>query len=133
MKYLLDTNICIYIIKKKPRNLVEKFKNFNIFDITISSITFSELEYGIQKSKFSKKNRIALHQFLSPIEILPYDSKCAFYYGKIRQFLEKKGEIIGPLDILIASHCMALDYVLITNNEKEFRRIPGLKIANWLK
>ncbi len=133
MKYLLDTNICIYIIKKKPQDLIEKFKKCNVFDIAISSITFSELEYGIQKSKFSGKNRLALHQFLAPIEILPYDGQCAFHYGKIRQFLEASGQIIGPLDMLIASHCMSLDYVLITNNEKEFKRIPDLKIANWLK
>lgn len=133
MRYLLDTNICIYIIKKKPRVLVKKFENYEISDIAISSITFAELEYGIQKSAFSIQNRIALHQFLAPLEILPYDGHCACHYGKLRKFLEESGQVIGSLDMLIASHCLALNYVLITNNEKKFERIPDLKVRNWLK
>jgi len=131
MKYLLDTNICIYIIKKKPRGIIKTFQKFDPFDIGISSITLSELEYGIQKSSFPGQNRLALHQFLAPIEIADYNAECGFHYGVIRNFLEELGQVIGPLDMLIASHCLALDCVLVTNNEKEFKRIPELRIENW--
>jgi len=104
MDYLLDTNICIYIIKKKPINVFEKFKNFTVGDIGISSITLAELQYGIEKSSNAEKNRDALEKFLTPIEIIDYGYDATIEYGKIRAELEKKGVPIGPLDMLIASH-----------------------------
>jgi len=131
MVYLLDTNICIYIIKKKPFEVFEKFKNLNLGDVGISSITLAELQYGIEKSSNSDKNRNALEQFLTPIEIIDYGYEATIEYGKIRATLEKKGIPIGPLDLLIASHAKSLDVILVTNNVKEFERIAGLKIENW--
>ena len=133
MYYLLDTNICIYIIKKKPAEVFEKFKSLAIGDVGISSITLAELQYGIEKSSNSLKNREALEKFLTPIEIVDYGYEATVEYGIIRAELEKKGIPIGPLDTLIASHAKSLDVILVTNNVREFERIPGLKIENWTK
>ncbi len=133
MDYLLDTNICIYIIKKKPAEVFEKFKNLTIGDVGISSITLAELQYGIEKSSNSLKNREALEKFLTPIEIIDYGYEATIEYGIIRAELEKNGIPIGPLDTLIASHAKSLDVILVTNNVREFQRIPGLKIENWTK
>jgi tRNA(fMet)-specific endonuclease VapC len=133
IEYLLDTNICIYIIKRKPVHVVEKFKSLAFGSIGISSITLAELQYGIMKSSFPDKNREALEIFLTPLEIVDFDYNATVEYGKIRADLEKKGTPIGPLDTLIASHALSLDLTLITNNEKEFNRITGLKIENWVK
>jgi tRNA(fMet)-specific endonuclease VapC len=131
MEYLLDTNICKYIIKKKPAEVFEKFKNLTIGDVGISSITLAELQYGIEKSSNSEKNRDALEKFLTPIEIIDYGYEATVEYGKIRAELEKKGVPIGPLDMLIASHAKSLDVILVTNNVREFERIAGLRIENW--
>jgi tRNA(fMet)-specific endonuclease VapC len=131
MEYLLDTNICIYIIKKKPAEVFEKFKNLTIGDVGISSITLAELQYGIEKSSNSEKNRDALEKFLTPIEIIDYGYEATVEYGKIRAELEKKGVPIGPLDMLIVFHAKSLDVILVTNNVREFERIAGLRIENW--
>src|SRR5665647_238704 len=133
MYYLLDTNICIYIIRKKPVEVFEKFKSLAIGDVGISSITLAELQYGIEKSSNSEKNREALEKFLTPICLLDYGYKATVEYGKIRAELEKKGVQIGPLDMLIASHAKSLDVILVTNNVREFERISGLRIENWTK
>ncbi len=133
MKYMLDTNICIYLIKKKPLNVLQKIAKIDINDVGISSITLSELEYGVEKSSNPTRNRIALLEFISMLEIYNYDDKAAIEYGKIRTYLEKKGLIIGSLDMLIAAHAKSLRLVLVTNNENEFKRVQGLKIENWIK
>jgi tRNA(fMet)-specific endonuclease VapC len=133
MKYLLDTNICIYLIKKKPIEVIKKLSELNINDIGISSITLSELEYGVEKSSNPERNKIALIEFLSMIEIYDYDDKAAKEYGKIRTELEKKGIVIGSLDMLIAAHAKSRDMILVTNNEREFKRIKELLIKNWVK
>jgi len=133
MEYLLDTNICIYIIKKKPAEVFEKLKKVMLGDVGISSISLAELQYGIEKSSNPEKNREALEIFLTPIEIVDYGYEASVDYGKIRAELERKGTPIGLLDILIASHARSLDLVLVTNNVKEFERIPGLRIENWSK
>ena len=130
---MLDTNICIYIIKRKPVNVFEKFKSLSIGTVGISSITLAELQYGIMKSSDPKKNQEALDKFLTPLEILDFDYYATFEYGKIRAELEKRGTPIGPLDTLIASHAMSLKLTLVTNNVKEFERIPDLKIENWVQ
>lgn len=131
MKYMLDTNICIYIIKKKPEWIAEKFSECKVGDVCISSITLAELEYGVCKSSSPIKNKLALMVFLSGIEIVSFDSRAAIEYGNIRADLEKKGTPIGANDLLIASHARALDLTLVTNNVKEFNRVEGLKIENW--
>lgn len=133
MKYLLDTNICIYIIKKKPQNVVIKLSKININDVGISSITLSELEYDIEKSSNPNKNRIALIEFLSIMEIYNYNDNAAKEYGIIRSDLEKRGQIIGSMDMLIAAHAKSMELILVTNNEDEFKRIKGLAIENWIK
>lgn len=133
MDYLLDTNICIYIIKKKPAEVFEKFKDLAIGDVGISSITLAELQYGIEKSSNPLKNREALEKFLTPIEIVDYGYEATVEYGIIRAELEKRGIPIGPLDTLIASHAKSLDVILVTNNVREFERIPGLRMNNWTK
>lgn len=131
MEYLLDTNICIYIIKKRPAGVLKKFESLSLGDVAISSITLAELYYGIMKSSNPKKNQEALDKFLIPLEILDFDYTATIEYGKVRADLEKKGTPIGPLDTLIASHAKSLNLTLVTNNEKEFARIPDLKIENW--
>jgi tRNA(fMet)-specific endonuclease VapC len=131
IKYMLDTNTCIYIIKNKPAKVVERFRQTDISQIGISSVTLSELLYGVSKSSKPEQNLIALAQFAAPLEIFPYDDGAAQYYGDLRAGLEKQGTPIGSLDMLIAAHAISLDSVLITNNEKEFARIPNLKIENW--
>jgi len=133
LNFILDTNLCIYIINKKPLQVINKLISYDVSEICISSITLSELEYGVEKSKSPEKNRMALSEFLAPFEILSFNNVAALHYGKIRALLEKTGNIIGPLDLLIAAHCLSLNYTLVTNNEKEFCRIPGLKIENWVK
>ena len=133
MDFMLDTNICIYIIKRKPQAVLERFVRTKISQIGISSITLSELLYGVSKSSRPEQNQIALTQFIAPLEILPYDDQAARFYGDLRAHLEKKGTPIGSLDMLIAAHALAVPCTLVTNNEKEFNRVPNLKVANWLK
>ena len=130
---MLDTNTCIYIIKKKPPDVIERFIQTEISQIGISSITLSELSYGVSKSSKPEQNQIALAQFIAPLEILPYGDDAAQYYGTLRTHLEKQGTPIGSLDMLIAAHALSTDCTLVTNNEKEFVRIPNLKIENWVK
>ena len=128
MKFLLDTNICIYIIKQKPPEVLQKFNAYQVGDIGISSITVAELEFGVQKSQFPAKNQQALAQFLLPLKIVNFDNAAATIYGDIRATLEKKGTPIGSLDTLIAAHALSLQVTLITNNVKEFSRVPNLKL-----
>jgi len=133
MKFLIDTNICIYIMNERPQVVINRFKNLDPGMIGISSITVSELQYGISKSKYKKQNLKRLEEFLIPFDILSYDEMASKLYGEIRFKLEKQGLIIGPLDLLIAAHALSRDLILVTNNEKEFKRIKSLKIENWVK
>jgi len=130
--YLLDTNICIYIIKKKPAEVLKTLKTKLKEDIYISSITVAELEYGIAKSRFPEKNRVALIEFLSIFKILPFDDNDAFNFGIIKTALENKGKIISPMDLLLASQAKTKRLILVTNNKKEFARVEKLKIENWV-
>ena len=132
MKYLLDTNICIYIINEKPKNVLRKFERYPVHEFAISSITHAELQYGVAKSKHKAKNQEALDEFLLPLTILPFHGKkLVERYGRIRAFLESRGKTIGPLDTLIAAHALGLDLTIITNNIAEFSRVPNLKCENW--
>ena len=131
MNYLLDTNICIYIIKQKPACVREKFSTLEPGSVGISSLTASELCYGVSKSKKVSQNSQALAEFLAPLVVAPYDESAAMHYGKLRADLEKSGCVIGSLDMLIAAHALSLGLTLVTNNESEFKRISGLKIENW--
>ncbi|MDI7208812.1 type II toxin-antitoxin system VapC family toxin [Leptospira santarosai] len=131
-QYLLDTNICIYIINQKPESVYKKFKKIKLENIFISSITEFELKYGVQKSLHFERNLKVLEEFLSYLNILPFVSEDTNKAAKIRVELEKVGKPIGPFDLLIASQVLSNRLVLVTNNEKEFNRIKDLKIENWL-
>lgn len=128
---MLDTNICIYIINHKPPQVIERFKQYRLGDITISSITASELSFGVEKSG-SNKNKLALQKFFAPLEILPFDEHCIWHYATLRHQLQQQGKPIGSLDMLIAAHALSLNATLITNNVAEFERVNGLRIENWV-
>lgn len=131
MKYMLDTNICIYAIKHKPEQVFLHLQEHDPADICISAVTYAELVHGVEKSKAVEKNRIALTLLLANIEIMDFDSLAAESYGKIRADLEKAGTPIGPLDMMIAGHAKSRGYIVVTNNTKAFARVNGLKIENW--
>ena len=131
MRYMLDTNICIYAIKHKPQKVFLKLQEVNPEDVCVSSITYAELVHGVEKSAAVEKNRLALSMLFANIEILNFDVDAANCYGKIRADLEKKGTPIGSLDMMIAGHTMSKGYIVVTNNVKEFSRVPNLKIENW--
>ncbi|MBQ9866877.1 MAG: type II toxin-antitoxin system VapC family toxin [Lachnospiraceae bacterium] len=131
MRYMLDTNICIYSIKHKPEKVFQKLQEVEPEDVCVSSVTYAELVHGVEKSAAVEKNRLALSMLLANIEILDFDVDAADCYGKIRADLEKKGTPIGPLDMMIAGHAQSLGYTVVTNNVKEFSRVSNLKIENW--
>lgn len=131
MRYMLDTNICIYAIKHKPEQVFIRLQEHDPIDICISSVTYAELVHGVEKSKAVEKNRVALALLLANIEIMKFDSLAAESYGKIRADLEKAGTPIGPLDLMIAGHAKALGYTVVTNNTKEFERVKELILENW--
>ena len=128
---MLDTNICIYVIKHKPEKVLRKLQTIHPEDVCISSVTYAELVYGVEKSAAVEKNRLALSMLLANMEILDFDVDAADCYGKIRAGLEKKGTPIGPLDMMIAGHGQSLGYTVVTNNVKEFSRVADLKIEDW--
>ena len=128
---MLDTNICIYIIKQKPPAVLEHFRQYQVGDIAISSITLAELRYGVAKSHYRGKNAKALDEFIIPLEILPFDEEATRAYGEIRAALEKAGTPIGSMDLLIAAHATSLGVTLVTNNTREFNRVPGLTVVDW--
>jgi tRNA(fMet)-specific endonuclease VapC len=131
MIYMLDTNMCIYIIKQKPRKVLETLKKQDARDVCVSVVTLAELAYGVAKSQQKEKNSIALTSFLAPLEILPLSDKAAVKSGEIRATLEIKGQIIGSCDLLIAAHALSENLILVSNNTGEFGRIPGLVLQNW--
>ena len=130
MKYLLDTNICIYIINERPQEVLDRFRRFSLSELGVSSITAAELAYGVAKSG-STRNRSALQAFLLPLEVAPFDMAAALAYGDLRADLERRGQPIGPLDLQIAAHALSLNAVLVTNNVREFRKVSGLTLENW--
>lgn len=132
MKVLLDTNICIYLIKNKPIGVRKFLDAYQPGDIGVSSITVAELRYGVDKSQAKAKNAAALDAFLLPLEVVAFDEGAAIVYGEIRAYLEKKGIPIGPLDMLIAAQALNLDLTLATNNLGEFKRVPKLQCVNWV-
>jgi len=131
MQYLLDTNICIYLIKKRPPQVIERLRRMSPADIGISTITVSELQYGAAKSERPEANREALGKFLTAFELVPWGVDAALHCGEIRANLERDGRPIGAMDLLIAAHARSLGVVLVTNNVREFERVPGLCLENW--
>jgi tRNA(fMet)-specific endonuclease VapC len=129
--YLLDTNICIYIINRRPMEVFDRFEGLKVGQVAISSITGAELSFGVEKSG-STRNRQALDKFLAPLDILAFDEAAMRAYGSLRSHLESQGSPIGSMDMLIAAHALALDATLVTNNAREFQRVPGLVLDNWV-
>jgi len=132
VKYLLDTNTCIYIINRKPPSAVSHIRSRNPDDIAISTVTIAELQYGVNRSQHVDRNRIALLEFLVPFNIIDFSQSVAVVYGSIRASLEAKGTPIGLMDLLLAAQALSEKLILITNNEKEFQRVDGLMIENWI-
>jgi len=130
--YLLDSNICIYIINQSPKQVVNHIKKLKIHQIKLSSISLAELEYGVSKSRNREKNRNALINFASAFDIVEFNDNDAEVYGLIRAELEQKGQVIGPYDMQIAAQALTRDLILVTNNTAEFTRIPKLKLENWV-
>jgi tRNA(fMet)-specific endonuclease VapC len=130
MKYLLDTNICVYLIRNRSQLLLEKIIAHSSDGLALSVVTICELEFGVAKSSAQEKNRIALNRFTNKFSILPLTERAAKTYGEIRASLERQGKPIGPLDLLIAAHALSENLTLVTNNEQEFNRVPGLQVEN---
>ncbi|MDC7219916.1 MAG: type II toxin-antitoxin system VapC family toxin [Spirochaetales bacterium] len=129
--YLLDTNICIYLMKNKFPKLQERVEREELFNIALSSVTIAELEYGIAKSQFPDRNRELLYGFIAPFEIIPFTELDSEAFGQIRAYLNRNGTPIGPYDLQLAAQCLSRELCLVTNNVKEFERVPGLAIENW--
>ena len=132
MRYLLDTNTCIYLINRRPVSVVQRIQSLPIEDIGICTVTVAELEYGVAKSLRPEQNRNALIEFLTPFRIVEFEQTAAFQYGQLRELLERQGQPIGPMDLLIAAQALAENVVLVTNNEREFGRVPELTVENWV-
>jgi tRNA(fMet)-specific endonuclease VapC len=133
MNYLLDTNICVLLIRQKSAQVLTKLTSHAITDIGISAITVAELQYGVHQSSRPAQNQQALDHFLLPLTIIPFDENDAIAYGQIRTNLEAQGLPIGALDTLIAAQAVYYNLVLVTNNVREFARVPGLAIEDWTK
>lgn len=132
MTFLLDTNICIYIIKKRPGHIFKKFKAVENKDLSISIVTFAELQHGVERSSSKSFNQKILDDFISHLFVFAWDKPAAIQYGKLRNDLYLKGTPIGSMDLMIASHVLSLNAVLVTNNLREFKRVKNLECENWV-
>jgi len=130
--WMLDTNICIYVIKRKPERVFERLRKLDPSDVCVSSITLAELEYGVTRSSRPAQNAEALTALLAPLGVAPFDERAAAAYGGVRARLERAGTLIGSLDMLIAAHALSLGRVLVTHNLREFERVDGLHAESWV-
>ena len=132
MKIMLDTNICIGLIRgRNVKQILKNLRRYSAQDVAISSITLAELEHGVEKSCHPIRNRKLLNNFLAPFVVPSFDEDAAREFGRIRAYLEERGKTIGIMDMLIASHALSLDVTLVTNNVREFKRVPKLRVVNW--
>ena len=131
MRYLLDTNICIYLINDSAEKVRKRFRRVAVGEIAISSVTLSELWFGVANSARPEQNRAALVQFTLMLDVLAYEAAAAEAYGTLRANLARRRKAVGSMDMLIAAHAIAVNLTLVTNNLREFGRIPGLRIENW--
>jgi tRNA(fMet)-specific endonuclease VapC len=131
LAYMLDTNICIYVIKNYPQNLRDKF-NALAEQLCISSITLGELHYGAEKSARRSENLTAIEHFAARLDVLPFDIKAAAHYGQLRAELERAGTPCGPHDMQIGGHARSEGLIVVTNNLREFTRMPGVRTENWV-
>lgn len=133
MRYLLDTNTCIYIIKRSPEQVMLRFKRLRVGDVGVSAITVCELQYGVSNSSQPERNQRALTEFLGPLEVLDFPAAASTTYGEIRARLQRSGKPIGSYDLLLAAHALHDNLILVTNNIREFARVPDLRTENWLE
>jgi tRNA(fMet)-specific endonuclease VapC len=131
--YLLDTNICIYLINERSSRVLEKLVSLDPAEVAISSVTLAELQYGVEKSEARERNAKALDMFVVPMEVLPFDADAARAYGGVRADLERRGKPIGGMDLMIAAHALSARATLVTNNTREFTRVRGLLVENWTR
>ena len=134
MRYMLDTNTVVYVLNARPRHqaVIERFRQEDSRDMVVSSVTLAELRYGIEKSVQRDTNRSALRRLLGALNVVPFEERAANRYGAVRARLETEGQPIGPLDTMIAAHALCLDLTLVTNNTREFSRVHGLRVENWV-
>ncbi len=132
IRYMLDTDICSYVIRERPLEVFEKFKKVEVNQLCISTVTYAELIYGVEHSSSRKINRPIIDDFVRHLDIIAWDEEAAEHYGKIRAFLRVKGNIIGSMDMMIAAHVRSRNMILVTNNDKHFKRVPKLRIENWV-
>lgn len=133
MRFMLDTNTCVELIRRRNDRILRKIQRLRPDDLCVSSVTLSEMEYGAAKSAYPEKNRLALAEFMTALNVLAYDDAVAPVYGRVRAELERAGTPIGPLDTMIAAHALSLGLTVVTDDEGEFRRVSGLKVQNWAK
>ena len=133
LRRLLDTNVCIHIIRRRPQAVLRRFEDYEIGEIGLSSVTVAELRYGVEKSSSPGQNLQALGRFLLPLEVLAFGQEAAASYGRVRAALERAGTPIGPLDTLIAAHAVSVGVTLVTNNTREFQRVPDLEVEDWTR
>ncbi|MCM2285543.1 MAG: type II toxin-antitoxin system VapC family toxin [Desulfobacula sp.] len=131
IQYMLDTDICSYIIREKPLKVFERFEALDMDQLCISVVTYAELIYGVEHSSSKKMNRSIVEDFVNHLQVIEWDISAAEQYGKIRAFLQAKGDIIGAMDMMIAAHAVSRKMTLVTNNEKHFKRVPKLNVENW--
>lgn len=129
---MLDTNVCVDLIRGRPPGMLRRFEEHEVGEVGISSVTAAELQFGVQKSRQPGRNARALERFLLPLEVAGFDRDTAAVYGNVRATLERRGTSIGPLDTLIAAHAVSLGVTLVTNNVREFGRVPDLRLENWV-
>ncbi|MFM8789688.1 MAG: type II toxin-antitoxin system VapC family toxin [Chthoniobacterales bacterium] len=133
MRYLLDTNTCIYLIKRSPEQVMRRFKRLRVGDVGVSAITVCELQFGVSNSSQPERNQRALTEFLGPLEALDFPAAAAAVYGEIRAHLQRSGKPVGSYDLRLAAHALYHDLTLVTNNLREFARVPDLRTENWLE
>ena len=131
MRYLLDTDTCIYLINRRPTSIITRLQRLQYGDVGMSLVTYYELVYGAWKSRHRQQNMVALQEMTDRVPIQALNAEAAMQYGKLRCELEEKGTPIGPYDLMIAAHALALDLTLVTNNVREFSRVRGLRLENW--
>lgn len=129
--WLLDTSVCIFLIRRRPEGLLRRLRGIDVAAVSVSSITVAELEYGVARSERPEQNALALAALLAPLTVEPFDDAAAAAYGPVRVALERAGTPIGSMDLLIAAHALALGRTLVTNNTREFERVPGLRVEDW--
>ncbi|MCZ6686250.1 MAG: tRNA(fMet)-specific endonuclease VapC [Gammaproteobacteria bacterium] len=132
IKYMLDTNILIYTIRKRPKKVRDAFKEYSD-NLSMSTITLGELVYGAEKSSQPARNLADIEALAARVDVLPFDSQAAQHFGQVRAELAKAGKPIGPYDLMIAGHARSRGLILVTNNLREFKRVPGLRLENWVR